>query len=60
MLDYMDEAFHDGEYDNLNKGYVVKAKQKIMGAIQQEEQAETTVDQSVDKFDDALNTLGID
>jgi hypothetical protein len=31
-----------------------------MGAIQQEKQAETAVDQSIDKLDDALNTLGIE
>ena len=40
------------------KGDVIKAKQKIMGAIQHEEQAETAVDKSIDKLDDALNTLG--
>ena len=60
LLDYMDDAFHNGELDNLNKGDVVKAKQKIHSAIQQEEQAETAVDQSIDKLDDALNTLGIE
>jgi hypothetical protein len=60
LLDYMDDAFHNGELDNLNKGDVVKAKQKIHSAIQQEEQAEAAVDQSIDKLDDALNTLGIE
>ncbi len=57
LLGYMDDAFHNGQLDNLNKGDVVKAKQKVMGAIQQEEQAETAVDQSIEKLDDALNTL---
>jgi hypothetical protein len=60
LLNYMDDAFHNGELDNLNKGDVVKAKQKIHSAIQQEEQAETAVDQSIDKLDDALNTLGLE
>jgi len=60
LLDYMDGAFHNGQLDNLNKGDVVKAKQKIHSAIQQEEQAETAVDQSIEKLDDALNTLGIE
>ena len=45
---------------DLKKGDVVKAKQKIHSAIQHEEQAEASVDQSIDKLDDALNTLGIE
>ena len=39
---------------------VVKARQKIHSVIQQEEQAEAAVDQSIDKLDDALNALGIE
>ena len=56
----MDDAFHNSELDNLNKGDVVKAKQNIHSAIQHEEQAETAIDQSIDKLDDALDTLGIE
>ena len=56
----MDEAFHNDEYGDLNKGDVVKAKQKIMGAIQAEEQAGTAIGQSADKLGDALDTLGIE
>ena len=52
--------FKSGEIGDLKKGDVVKAKQKIMGAIQQEEQAETAVDNSIDKLDDAMDTLGIE
>ena len=58
--EFLDELFKSGEIGDLNKGDVVKAKQKIHSAIQQEEQAETAVDQSLDKLDDALNTLGIE
>ena len=60
LLDYMDEAFHNGEYDHLGKGDVVKAKQKIHSAIQQEEQAETAVDQSIDNLEEAMDTLDIE
>ena len=60
LLDYMDDAFHNGELDNLNKGDVVQAKQKLHSAIQQEEQAETTIGQSLEKLNDALDALGID
>jgi hypothetical protein len=60
LLMYMDEAFHNGEIENLSKGDVAKAKQKVHSAIQQEEQAETAIDQSIDKIDEAKNTLGIE
>ena len=59
LLDYMDEAFHNGEFDNLSKNDVVKAKQKILSAIQQQEQAETTIGQSLEKLNDALDALDI-
>lgn len=60
LLDYVDDAFHNGEYDHLGKGDVVKAKQKIHSAIQQEEQAETAVDQSIDNLEEAMDTLDIE
>ena len=60
LWEYMDIVFRDRDFGNTSKGDVVKAKQKIHSAIQQEEQAETAVDQSIDKLDDALNTLGIE
>ncbi len=58
--EFLDELFKSGEIGDLKKGDVVKAKQKIHSAIQHEEQAEASVDQSIDKLDDALNTLGIE
>jgi hypothetical protein len=60
FLDYMDGAFHEGVFDDLDKKEVVKCKQKIMGAIRHEEQAETAVDQSIEKIDDALDALDIE
>ena len=60
LLDYMDDAFHNGEFDNLNKNDVIQAKQKLHSAIQHEEQAETTIGQSLEKLNDALDALGID
>jgi hypothetical protein len=60
LLNYMDDAFGNGELDNLNKGDVVKAKQKIHSAIQAEEQAETAVEKSIEKLDDALEALDIE
>jgi hypothetical protein len=60
MNEILDELFKSGEYGDLFKGDVNKAKQKIHSAMQQEEQAETAVDQSIDKLDDALDALGIE
>lgn len=60
LWEYMDTVFKNRDFGNTSKSDVVKAKQKIMGAIQHEEQAETAVDQSIDKLDDAMNTLGLE
>jgi len=60
LVDYMDEKFADRDLAETSKGDVAKAKQKIMGAIRQEEQSGTAVDQSIDKIDDAMDTLGIE
>jgi hypothetical protein len=57
---FMDEGLKNGSYGDLNKGDVVKAKQKIHSARKHEEQAETAVDKSIDKLDDALDALGIE
>ncbi|MHC4739426.1 MAG: LamG domain-containing protein [Planctomycetota bacterium] len=56
----LEAAFRDGAFEGVKKSDVAKAKQKIHSAIQKEEQAATAVEQSVDKLDEALNTLGID
>jgi len=60
LWEYMDIVFKNRDFGNTSRGDVAKAKQKIMGAIQNEEQAETSVDQSIEKLDDAMNTLGLE
>lgn len=55
----LEELLESGDYGNLRKGDIIKTKRKIMSAIQQEVQAETAVGQSIDKLDDALDTLDI-
>lgn len=60
LWEYMDMVFKDRDFGNTSKGDVVKAKQKIHSAIQHEEQAETAVDQSLDKLGDALDALDIE
>ena len=58
LLDYVDDAFHNGQLDNLNKGDVAKAKGKIHSAIRHEIQAKRNIYQSLDKLEDALIALG--
>lgn len=58
--DVFDQMLETREYEKFNKGDIIKAKQKIHSAIQAEEQAETAVGQSIDKLEDALDTLGIE
>ncbi|RKY04096.1 MAG: hypothetical protein DRP56_10510, partial [Planctomycetota bacterium] len=60
LVDYMDEKFADRDFGDTSKGDVAKAKQKIHSAIQQEAKAQTAVDQSLDKIDAAMDTLGIE
>jgi len=54
-----EELLKSGDYGDLNKGDIVKAKQKIHSAIQHEEQAADALEKSVEKLDDAMNTLGL-
>ena len=60
LWEYMDEAFHNGQLDGLRKGDMVKAKQRIHSAIKHEEHAGRDVDKSVDKLNNAMDTLGIE
>ncbi|MHC4738696.1 MAG: LamG domain-containing protein [Planctomycetota bacterium] len=59
-FEILDAEFRDHDFRTAKKANAAKAKQKIHSAIQHEEQAATAVEQSVDKLDDALNTLGIE
>jgi len=60
LWEYMDIVFKDRDFGNTKKGDVVKAKQKIHSAIQEEEQAESTVGKSIEKLEDALDALDIE
>jgi hypothetical protein len=60
LWEYMDIVFKNRDFGNTSKGDVVKAKQKIHSAIQSEEQAETAVEKSIEKLDDALEALDIE
>ncbi len=54
-----EKLLKSGDYGDFNKGDIVKAKQKIHSAMQHEEQAVDALEKSVEKLDDAMNTLGL-
>ncbi|MHC4462499.1 MAG: LamG domain-containing protein [Planctomycetota bacterium] len=54
----LEELLESGDYGDLNKGDIVKAKQKIHSATQHQEQAIDALEKSVEKLQDALNALG--
>jgi len=56
----LDAAFREGGFEGVRKSDVVKAKQKIHSAIQEEEQAESTVERSIEKLENALDALDIE
>ena len=60
LWEYYGQKVKNRDFGNTSKGDVVKAKQKIHSAIHHEEQAETAVDKSIEKLDDALDTLGLE
>ena len=60
LLDYMNEMCRNRECGNTRKRDVLKAKQKIHSAIRLEDVAEILIDRSLDKLEDAMNTLGLE
>ncbi|KKK60309.1 hypothetical protein LCGC14_3025660, partial [marine sediment metagenome] len=57
LWEYMDTVFKNRDFGNTSKGDVVKAKQKIMGAIQHEVQAETDIKHSIKKLEDSMSAI---
>jgi hypothetical protein len=54
----LEELLESGDYDDLNKGDIVTAKQKVHSAIQHEEQSIDALEKSIEKLKDALRALG--
>jgi len=57
-FDALEELLESGDYGDLKKGDIVKAKQKIHSAIQHEEQSQKKLEKGIDKLEDALASLG--
>lgn len=60
LWEYMDIVFENRDFGNTSKGDVVKAKQKIHSAMQQKEQAETSIEASIEKLKDGMIALDIE
>jgi hypothetical protein len=60
IYEMLDEAFAASQLGTDSKNDVVKAKQKIHSAIQNEAQAGSDVQNSLEKIDDAYDALGIE
>ncbi len=56
--DALEELLEGGDYGDLKKGDIVKAKQKIHSAIQHEKQSKEALEKSIEKLEDALASLG--
>ena len=60
LLRFLNTSFRDRDFGTASKSDVVKAKQKILSAMRHEQQAQNSVEKSVEKIDDALKTLDIE
>lgn len=54
----LEELLESDYYDDLNKGNIIAAKQKIHSAIQHQEQARDALEKSIEKLEDSLTLLG--
>lgn len=57
--DTLEQLLESGDYGDLGKADIIKAKQRIHSAIQHEEQAYMTIEKSVERLIDSLEALGI-
>ncbi|MHC4457062.1 MAG: LamG domain-containing protein [Planctomycetota bacterium] len=56
--DVLNILFKNWDFGSVKKRDVNKAKQNIHSAMQREEQAETTIDRSIEELEDSLSLLG--
>jgi len=53
----LEELLVSGDYGDLNKADILRAKQDIFAAIQQQEQSKNALEQSLQKLEDSLRLL---
>ena len=56
----LEQFLNDGDSNIWEKRDILESKRMVRSAVQNEEKAGINVDQSIDKLDDALDTLGIE
>ena len=56
--DALEQLLESGDYGDLSKGDIVKAKQKIYSAMQHQEQSKKALEKSIEKLKEALAALG--
>jgi hypothetical protein len=54
----LEEWLESGDYGDLNRGDIIKAKQKIRSAIQHQAQSIDALEKSIEKLEDGLSALG--
>jgi hypothetical protein len=57
-IDALDELLASGELGDLNKADILRTKQNIFAAIQQQEPSKNMLEQSLQKLEDSLRLLG--
>jgi hypothetical protein len=55
----LDESLASGDYGGLTRGDITAARQKVNTAIQQQQQAQKSLQRSIDNLEDALLLLGV-
>jgi len=56
----IEELLASGDYGDLNKADIIRAKQNIFAVIQQQEQSKNALQQSLQKLEDSLRLLGVE
>ncbi|MHC4737479.1 MAG: LamG domain-containing protein [Planctomycetota bacterium] len=56
----LEELLASGDYGDLTKADIIKAKQKIHTAIQHQKQSLDALEKSIEKLKDALDALGVE
>ena len=54
----LEALFRSRDYGNLDKNDIVKAKQEIHSAVQNEQRSTDTLEKSIEKLEDSLSVLG--
>jgi hypothetical protein len=58
VYEVLEDMLESGDYNDLYKGDIVTAKQKVHSATQHEEQSIDSLEKSIEKLEDSLSSLG--